>query len=243
MYRRHIALCLLTMFLLFLVPIHASQVEVTGRIVGSDDQPLSGIHFSLYLYGDLILDDIVSDDQGNIRFEVEKVGVYQLRQTSKMDGYLPVYVIPDIEVDAKEESITFDDVVNERILRNITLHFMDEDGEPLSHVRADLINDDEEILRQIESDKEGKIVIEDISFGGYTIKQKSNLKDYTQKKDMKFYITNENYDLDYELNFVFTKAQHQANPENDPTLMMVFIVLLGVMIGGVAYGIYYIKKT
>lgn len=214
------------------------EVAVEGYVYGDDGTQIQDANFRLMMYGDYIQEDIISDEQGRIYFTIQEPGVYQLQQVQTTSGYRINHANIDIEVTFEEDVITLSDIINEKMLGDVTIHVIDEEDAPISDLELNVLDEQQQVIKQVTTDGDGAFVLEQLPLGSYMLKQTNQFHQYTQKQEVSVMITAENISKGYEVSVTFPKKKEVESSSQDYSLVMFFIFLTGSMVGGAGYYIY-----
>ena len=124
----------------------------------------------------LIKSKITTDDE-IISFENLELGKYYIKEISANEGYILDNEYHEVNLEYKddktyvvEENI---DLINEKIKCDVTFIVVNEEDEPLKNVKINIYNDDNEVIYSGNTNEDGKIVIENLEYGKYYIKEES----------------------------------------------------------------------
>jgi len=141
------------------------------------DNPLGGAIFTLYDSDGNIVSTATSDNNGYVLFTDVTYGDYTVRETSSPSGYLPSLTVFTASITENESLVTTNpsSTNNNRILGNIVLLKLDENGNPLMNAEFSLYLDtDKEFTTPLitkTSDEKGQVLFENIVYGYYRIKE------------------------------------------------------------------------
>lgn len=214
------------------------EVEVEGYVYGDDGTQIQDANFQLMLYGDIIQADINSDEQGRIYFTINEPGTYQLQQVQTMPGYRIDHTNVVIEVTAEEDVISLSDIINEKLLGDISIHVLNDEEAPIVNLQLDVLNEHQQVIEHVATNDDGMLTLEQLPLGTYVLKQTNQLYQYTQKHEMNIIITAENIARDYEVTFTFAQKQTGASNAHDYSLIIFFIFLTGSMVAAAGYYVY-----
>ncbi len=165
------------------------NTALSDKIVKVDaktGKALEGAKFSFFnANGENIL-NTVSDKDGNIAVTGLETGEYTFKETAAPSGYKAdtnkVYKITI----AKDGSITGDKRI-ENEANSITLEKVNKDNNGLEGAKFEVRDKDDKVISTVISDKEGKITINGLAAGKYTLKEIKAPKGYI-KSDKNFSI-------------------------------------------------------
>lgn len=149
----------------------------------SEGEPLLGAVFALYNEsGDVVLEDITSDDEGVVRIESLEPGKYLLKETKAPEGYLlntePVAFSIAESAEGVPEVLRLGSFIN--YFGSAELVKTNENEEPLAGAVFELRDEEGEevLLEGLTTDEEGKVLIEDLTPGTYRLYEVEAPKGY-----------------------------------------------------------------
>lgn len=233
---------ILTVLLLSMtgIRIHSEESVYTMMVKVVSDQgvPLQGAQF--YVYKDGAYDCIVeSDASGCVRLENLTWGTYVLSQQVSSYGY--DCMKKDIEFVIDENSAqqgTLKDIVNKKLIGNLHLRLVDQDGKALSKKSITLMNAQGKLIRTITSDKKGNADIAKVEVGSYHIQLKDTEKEYAIDKELSIEVTPFNYDRKDTIT-LHLHSLKQTRKSQDYSFVIFFICAL---LAAAGYGIYFFRK-
>ncbi|WP_312711208.1 SpaA isopeptide-forming pilin-related protein [Proteiniclasticum ruminis] len=149
----------------------------------SEGEPLLGAVFALYNEsGDVVLEDITSDDEGVVRIESLEPGKYLLKETKAPEGYLlntePVAFLIAESAEGVPEVLRLGSFIN--YFGSAELVKTNGNEEPLAGAVFELRDEEGEevLLEGLTTDEEGTVLIEDLTPGTYRLYEVEAPKGY-----------------------------------------------------------------
>lgn len=195
--------------------IKTNQAHIKGIKTDENNNPLSGVEFSLYAdtndnqvidETDKLVSTINTNDQGEISFNTLPLGNYIVKETKSKEGYINQGYEECIRLEVDNLTYMLNNnqpIINKEIKGNIIVNKIDQDNNPLSDVEFSIyddtnnnqqIDEDEvEVVKGI-SDKEGVINFDDIKYGNYILKETKGKEGYiVNEENINFSINEDNY--------------------------------------------------
>ncbi len=156
--------------------------NVTFEIYASEDIKSADGNYLYYSKGDLV-DTITTDKNGYTISKKLPLGKYYLIETKTKEGYVlenEKYYFELTEIDNKT-SIVYASYSATNYLKKGTLEFTKTDlvdGTPIPNTTIEVYNENEELIFTGETDKDGKIIIDNLVIGKYYIVEKESATGY-----------------------------------------------------------------
>lgn len=145
--------------------------------VDDKDIPLKGVEVGIFDSKHKQIKKVITDDNGSASVDNLKLGTYYVKELNTIEGYIlndSYYEIKLSYIDDKtnivEENIK---LINSKIKCDVTYITTDESSKGVNGIEIDLYDEKDNIIYNGKTDEEGKIVIENLPYGKYYIKQKS----------------------------------------------------------------------
>ncbi|PGT50410.1 TQXA domain-containing protein, partial [Bacillus cereus] len=145
------------------------SIEVFKVDADKEDKPLAGVEFTLFdKYNTVIGEPKLTDENGKVSFDNLPYGTYYLKETKTIEGYNLKQEAFPINVNNQVVNHT---VTNKVIRGNVELLKVDIENkdEKLEGAEFELRNSNNEIISTRTTDKNGKLVINDLEFGKYKL--------------------------------------------------------------------------
>lgn len=135
----------------------------------AEGDALKAAEFTLLKDGEVVQDNIVSDEFGEVGLSDLSPGQYELKETVALDGFILntdviTFTVPDSH-EGRLDIIELDDFVNYK--GAVRLYKVDDSGQPLEGAVFDLLLDGE-VLSTHTTNDEGQLTVSDLSPGSYT---------------------------------------------------------------------------
>ena len=140
-------------------------------------KPISGVKYSLKLNNKIITTK-ETDSKGEITFENLYPGDYKIEEISTDENYIISNEIIDINLKYKDEIIK--ELTNKHKKGNLKITKVDKDDNKLTlgGIKFNLLNENNEVVKELITDADGQIYIEDINTGNYTLQETKTKKEY-----------------------------------------------------------------
>lgn len=143
--------------------------------VNDDGELLENVEIGIYDEKYNLIKKLVTDKNGRASIDNLNLGVYYLKELSTVKGHVlddsyhkVIIKYKDMKTKIIEENIK---LVNKKIKCDITYISLDKNKVPLPGVKIDVYNDKNEIIYKGVTNNSGKIIIKDLPYGDYYIKQ------------------------------------------------------------------------
>lgn len=191
----------------------------------SKDVLVSGASYTLYDENNNEIASGVTDENGLVEFNNIEWGNYKIRETQAPNGY----ELNNQEYQVKINKYTVDNEiiintmdiqseVNIRIIKYVSDISGNKTKETLEGIKFELINEKGKRVGLYETNENGEININNISYGKYHLREYSTLDGYIKSEDMDFELSPETPDLDIEVynqrepgNMIITKSDNLGN--------------------------------
>lgn len=167
---------------------------------------LKGAKFALYSAADdkLVKDNLVTDDNGEIKVTGLEWGEYYIKEMKAPDGYKISNEKVSFTINAASDAKAAVTVENEQIPGTVILEKTEvlEDGttktgEPLEGAAYKLYSSDDNLIGTYMTDENGKIYVDDLTFGDYYFKESITAQGYELNPDkIEFTINGSNLQKD-----------------------------------------------
>lgn len=149
---------------------HTGKSALTIRLTDAiSAAPLAGGIFRVTnARGDVIMNDAMTDKDGQITIPIMEAGKYTVNQIKAPEGY-SIDTNP-VTVDVKDEQTAFANVTNHRNV-GLTIEVVDTEGNHLDGAKFDIYNDKNIIVDTVSVDATGIAFIENLKAGVYTVKE------------------------------------------------------------------------
>lgn len=161
----------------------AINYQGSVRISKSDssNNGLQGAVFEIRnIDGEIISDELMTDDTGQIVADGLAPGEYKLHEIAAPKGYivntLPISFTIDEEAEGEPDIIDLETMVNYK--GSVEWQKITEDGEPLAGAEFKVFNQDEELVTTVNSDENGMVQIGELGPGTYTVQETSTIEGY-----------------------------------------------------------------
>ena len=128
--------------------------------------PLKDITVSLYDEDGKYMDKEISDMDGLAAFKITQTGVYQISQTSNLEGYDKEKERYEVIISEKKP-VAYKTITNKVNRGNIILYITNKKEEPLEKIKIELFNNKNEKVKDLITDDKGLTEIKDIPIGKY----------------------------------------------------------------------------
>lgn len=157
--------------------------------VDDEDIPLKGVEIGIFDSKHKQIKKVITDDNGSASVDNLKLGTYYVKELNTIEGYVlndeyhevKLNYIDD-KTDIVEENIK---LVNSKIKCDVTYITTDESSKGVNGIEIDLYDESDNIIYNGKTDEEGKIIIENLPYGKYYIKQKSVPSGYILNDEIK----------------------------------------------------------
>ena len=165
------------------------QATISMKKVNQQGEGLAEATFELYdkMTGDLVRENLMSDDFGHLLIEKLAPGEYELKEISAPKGYVlntqPVEFAVPTKILGKPELLELPDFINYQ--GSIEFNKVDEHANPLSGAAFDIISKEtgEVVQATITGDENGHFVVKNLAPGEYELKETSAPKGYVLSKE------------------------------------------------------------
>ncbi|KMT61422.1 collagen adhesion protein [Listeria fleischmannii 1991] len=198
------------------------EIRGAAKLIKKDSQDgslLKDVHFKLVDgQGNTVLDDLVTNEDGEITVSNLKIGNYAFVETKTQDGYILDESITPFEITDRNYTKNIELVkYNDKMLGSVQLEKLDEDNKkPISQTHFKLINSNtEEIISDLVTDQDGKLIINYLPIGEYSLIETKSNPDYIMNTSpVNFKITKENYSTTVKL-VKYNKKKIETTGSND----------------------------
>lgn len=150
--------------------------EFINNSVSYQEQSLGNIEFNLYTSDDKLIKSIVTDNNGYAKVDNLPLGKYYLLEKTKLDNYIEQGKIPfEIKQDNQYDTSFMTTLNIKNILKKgkLELSKIDlETKEGISGTIIEIYDSNNKLLFTKETDANGKIIIDNLPYGKYYIKEK-----------------------------------------------------------------------
>lgn len=149
---------------------HTGKSALVIRLTDAiDATPLAGGLFRVTnSRGDVILNDAMTDKDGQITVPIMEAGKYTVNQIKAPEGY-SIDTNP-VTVEVRDEQTAYANVTNHRN-QGLTIEVIDTEGNHLDGAKFDIYNDKNIIVKTVSVDHTGIAFIENLKAGVYTVKE------------------------------------------------------------------------
>lgn len=203
------------------------------RVVKTDDSgnPLAGVVLELYrTWDDKLLGELTTGEGGAIESDLLIPDEYYLTEKTGLPGYEMATGQFPFTIDGSGATVEIE-VENPavRILGNVTVNKVDENGNPLAGVRLGLYRQDDNLLEELVTSEDGTATSDILNAGSYYIREIAGLEGYLYDEQQ------------YPFEIVDDREIVSVNIENRRITGAVKVIKTddsGNPIPGVAFGIY-----
>lgn len=150
--------------------------KIRGKIeftkLDQNNQPLEGATFGIYKSSDAGFTNMIksaeSDEYGKVIFKDMEYGDYIIRENLAPEGYIPSTVELEVSISEPGEIIIDEPIVNEIMKGDIEIIKLGEDREPLEGAKF-TVTGDKNFNQEYTTDKQGRIELDNLEYGVYTI--------------------------------------------------------------------------
>lgn len=266
------------------------QIEInkSGEVVSIENETfiyktikLDGIKFNIYAYEDIVssdgthtyynkgdlVDTIISNSDGYAISKKLPLGKYKLVEVETKDNYVldnEEHIITLTEKDNKTP-VVYESVSKLNYLKKGKLEFTKTDlitGKVIPNVKVSILTENDEVIFSGITDKNGKIVIDNLFVGKFKIIETEPSTGYKLSDEVVYFeITDDGQVIKANMtnekikgNLVFTKIDEDGNPlagvtinvyKTDGTLFGTYVTNNDglVLLNDIEYGDYYIKEV
>ena len=140
-------------------------------------KPIPGVKYSLKLNNKIIATK-ETDSKGEITFENLYPGAYKIEEISTDENYIISNEIIDINLKYRDEITK--ELTNKHKKGNLKITKVDKDDNSitLGAIKFNLLNENKEIVKELTTDADGQIYVENINTGNYTLQEIKTKKEY-----------------------------------------------------------------
>jgi len=166
--------------------------DVQLTVLGIEGQPLQGAEFALYTSSDIEYKNPIavsqSNSEGILFFKELKYGEYIIKQTKVSTGYIISEDIIAVKIQDHRKTIEYT-IMNEIITGSISIKKIDEeDNTLLSNATFEIKDDKQNVIDTLTTDSNGTVMLENIPYGNYTLKETQAPEGYVLNEDLKTFI-------------------------------------------------------
>ncbi len=162
------------------------EAEINNDEITYKENKLSNIEFDIYDNNNKIVNSVITNENGYGKVNNLSPGKYYMKEKTKLDNYIEK---EDIEFELKQDN-QYQEIINislviKNILKKGRLEFTKIDYDTklgIANTIIEIYNEFDVLLFTKETDSEGKIVIDNLPYGKYYIKEKQ-ANYYYQKTD------------------------------------------------------------
>ena len=164
------------------------------------DAPLPNVTFGLFDDKGNLIQEYTTDSNGYIRIENIKLGHYTLKELKTLDKYIldeKVYEV-DLKYQDQYTPIISKSFTNKNYLKKGKLEFTKTDlttGEPIEGVTIDIYTENGELIYSGVTDKDGKIVVENLFKGKFYILEHEPKTGYRKNEEKVYFEIKENNEV------------------------------------------------
>ena len=160
------------------------QVDTSGR-------PLAGVEFSLINAATNVVTEVAtSDENGEFIFRHIDYGDWIIREIAAPNGYRRM---EDMLLHIGEDFVQPEPITLVNVPSSYMFMKMDGDGNPLSGVKFVLEDADGNVLREMESGEDGTVLLENLEYGQYVVRETEALQGYVKTEDTLTFAIDESY--------------------------------------------------
>lgn len=147
-----------------------------------DNKPLVGAEFTLYDSTQNIVQKVISDNNGEVKFTNVGIGTYTIKETKAPEGHYKSFEVITVEVTRsssltstnvsyKVDGVSVDNVTILNDVIDIKLKKVNENDEAISDAEFTLYDNNEVAVQVVKSDNLGIVKFTKVPIGNYTIKE------------------------------------------------------------------------
>ena len=218
-----------------------------------DVTPLFGVYFEVTTFTDIIYKgkeykanevvvSAITDIYGNIVIDDLPLGKYKVKEVATLDDYIldnNEYLVDLRYQDQYTAVVSFTVNITNSIKKGtVEILKVDEEGNPLLGVTMGIYNNDDELIYMGVTNEDGKIVLNDLCFGEYYLKEIISIEGYTLN-DEKIYFSVDKDDQVIRVKMINEKIIDVPDTYKDSNIINYNKVFLPV---GIGWLYYFVKK-
>lgn len=164
------------------------------------NEPLKGIKFCLYDMNNTELDCGTTNNEGKLVFNNIELGNYYVKEIETLDNYVLDNTKHNIELKYKDQYtpvITYETIIENKLKKG-TLEFTKTDfseSRTLPNTLIEIYTNEDELIFSKRTDKDGRIVINEIPVGKYFILEKEAPEGYLLNEERMYFEIKENNEI------------------------------------------------
>ena len=174
---------------------YGEELIVSDNVNNYQKMPLANVEFDLYNEENELINTLVTDNNGYFKCELE-LGKYYLKEKSELNGYQDNSEKYYFEIKNNMDNNVRVDVNN--YLKKGKLVFIKEDyytGDGIDDTIIEIYNAKNELLISQKTDKNGKIIVDNLPYGKYCIIEKTANYFYQKEEGKKCFEIKENGEI------------------------------------------------
>ena len=168
-----------------------TPMRLAYKKVDTSGRPLAGVEFSLINAATNVVTEVAaSDENGEFIFRHIDYGDWIIRETAAPNGYRRM---EDMLLHIGEDFVQPEPITLVNVPNSYMFMKMDGDGNPLSGVKFVLEDADGNVLREMESGEDGTVLLENLEYGQYVVRETEALQGYVKTEDTLTFTIDESY--------------------------------------------------
>ncbi len=167
--------------------------------IGENNEPLQGVSFGIYDSSDTLIQEIITDEQGNALSDYLYYGHYYLKELEAIEGYVLDYESIPFNIVEDDEVVELE-ISNSLIRGQIRINVQDEEANPLEGASFNIYDSKDNLIEGIVTDEDGIALSSSLIYGKHYFEQTIAPEGYiTDSSDYEFTIVNDGEVLDFNI--------------------------------------------
>lgn len=200
-----------------------------------DGKYLENVEFGIYDEDYKLIKKVKTDKNGYAFIENLEIGTYYVKELSANEGYILDEKYHKVKIEYVDDKTEFIEkkleFTNKKIKCDVTYITSNKDGIGIENIEINVYNDLGEIVYNGKTNKDGKIIIEDLPYGNYYIKQLTVPSGYILNKEQVDFSVNDISCLS-DINVINENTNMPVTSTSKSYVNVIYLLLgVGIIVG------------